>query len=62
MSDVGTFTPRFLSPPGDVLAFEAREQTIEPILPAEAILSPRFEAWQKGAKRGRSGHILCYVL
>jgi hypothetical protein len=43
MSDVSTFTPRFLSAPGHGLAFDARERTIERILPAEAVASPPFE-------------------
>ena len=43
MSDVSTVTPRFLSAPGHGLAFDARERTIERILPAEAVASPPFE-------------------
>jgi hypothetical protein len=60
MSDVSTFTPRFLSAPEYVLALHepndrvavlvrnrAREQTMQRILPAEAIASPPFQAWLK---------------
>ena len=52
MSDVSTFTPKFLSAPGHSLAFDAREQTIERILPAEAIASPLFEI-EPAKERGR---------
>jgi hypothetical protein len=60
MSDVSTFTPRFLPAPEYVLALHepndhvavlvrnrAREQTMQRILPAEAIASPPFQAWLK---------------
>jgi hypothetical protein len=60
MSDVSTSTPRFLSAPEYVLALHepqdhvavlvrnrAREQTMQRILPAEAIASPPFQAWLK---------------
>src|SRR6266403_6138327 len=58
MSDLSAFTPRFLSAPEYVLALHepndrvavlvrnrAREQTMQRILPAEAIASPPFQAW-----------------
>jgi len=60
MSDVSTFTPRFLSAPEYVLALHepndrvavlvrnrAREHTMQRILPAEAIASPPFQVWLK---------------
>ena len=60
MSDVSAFTPRFLSAPEYVLALHepndrvavlirnrGREQTMQRILPAEAIASPPFQAWLK---------------
>jgi hypothetical protein len=60
MSDVSAFTPRFLSAPEYVLALHepqdhvavlvhnrSREQTMQRILPAEAIASPPFQAWLK---------------
>jgi hypothetical protein len=60
MSDVSAFTPRFLSAPQYVLALHEpqdhvavlvrnrrREQTMQRILPAEAIASPPFQAWLK---------------
>ena len=53
MSDVSTFTPRFLSAPRHVLALHAREPAIERILPAEAIASPPFPGVAEGAKRGQ---------
>src|SRR5258708_34663845 len=60
MSDVSAFTPRFLSASEYVLALHepndrvavlirnrGREQTMQRILPAEAIASPPFQAWLK---------------
>ena len=60
MSDVSAFTPRFLSAPECVLALHepndrvavlvrnrAHEQTMQRILPAEAIASAPFQAWLK---------------
>jgi len=60
MSDVSAFTPRFLSAPEYVLALHepndrvavllrnrGREQTMQRILPAEAIASPPFQGWLK---------------
>ncbi len=60
MSDLSAFTPRFLSAPEYVLALHepndrvavlirnrGREQTMQRILPAEAIASPPFQAWLK---------------
>jgi DNA primase RepB-like protein len=60
MSDLSAFTPRFLSAPQYVLALHEpqdhvavlvrnrrREQTMQRILPAEAIASPPFQAWLK---------------
>jgi len=60
MSDVSAFTPRFLSAPEYVLALHepndrvavlvrnrAHEQTMQRILPAEAIASAPFQAWLK---------------
>ncbi len=60
MSGARTFTPRFLSAPEYVLALHepqdhvavlvrnrSREQTMQRILPAEAIASPPFQAWLK---------------
>jgi len=60
MSDVSAFSPRFLSAPEYVLALHepqdhvavlvrnrSRDQTMQRILPAEAIASPPFQAWLK---------------
>ena len=60
MNDLSVFTPRFLSAPEYVLALHEpqdhvavlvrnrrREQTMQRILPAEAIASPPFQAWLK---------------
>lgn len=60
MSDVSAFTPRFLSAPEYVLALHepqdhvavlvrnrSREQTMQRILPAEAIANRPFQAWLK---------------
>src|SRR6267142_6921424 len=60
MSDLGVFTPRFLSAPEYILALHepndhvavlvrnrGREQTMQRILPAEAIAGPTFQAWLK---------------
>jgi len=44
--------------PGHVLAFDPREQTIERILPAEAIRSPPFQAW---AQRGKTRPERTYI-
>ena len=65
MRDLGAFTPRFLSAAEYVLALHepndhvavlvrnrSREQTMQRILPAEAIASPPFQAWLKEQNRG----------
>jgi hypothetical protein len=65
VSDARAFTPRFLSAAEYVLALhepqdhvailvrnQSREQTMQRILPAEAIASPPFQAWLKEQNQG----------
>ena len=65
MSELSAFTPRLLSAPEYILALHepqdhvavlvrnrGREQTMQRILPAEAIASPPFQAWLKEQNRG----------
>ncbi len=76
----GAFTPKFLSAPEYVLALHeppdhvavlvrnrGRQQTIQRILPAEAIASPPFQIWLKeqnlsGADRNLGVNALALVM